>query len=135
LQPSSNQSALSRVKPVDKDKLAQIIKIVVEVEMLKQITLSNDQRSALSNELYRMNWPLDKIRVQADIVKRSETYGKLSLEYWMKDVPVFTYFDITRFVDKEIERRRVIAIDSGINHEQILQQGLAEVFQEMQSIL
>jgi len=131
LQHSSRQNALS--KPIEDNRIADIIKLIVEVEQVKQITLSNDQRSALGRELYRINLPMDRIKIQADIVKRSETYGKIALEFWMKDIPVFTYFEIKQFVDKEIERRRNIAVDAGIDHAQILSQGLAEVFQELQS--
>jgi len=116
----------------DEDRLVKITRIVTEVELVKQISLNENQKTALIKELYKMNLPIIQLQIQADIVKRSETYGKLSLEYWLKNLPVFSYTELKRFVDKEIERRRTIAVSSGINMEEIHKQGLSEIFFELQ---
>jgi hypothetical protein len=90
----------------DKVKYASIVAIISNVENATNIHISEDERNALTRELYNLNESIDQIKKRADNVKRAEHYGRIGFNLWLSADRIFTGEEINQEVNNRIERRK-----------------------------
>ena len=105
LQPRRTSAAVSISPSSERDRRVAIARIIGEVELAKQITLTADQRAQLIHELNSRPYSLERIRQMGESVKLKETYGTLALHHWLEG-EVMTRSDVTRLAGEIVRKRR-----------------------------
>lgn len=71
-----------QVAPATEDDIS---KVVAEVALVKQCSVSEEQRTALIGELLLLNVTPSRLRQMAENVKRRCTFGTIAFEHWIAD--------------------------------------------------
>lgn len=90
----------------DEARWAAIVLIVSNVENVSNIHLSDDERNALTRELYNLKEPIGQTQQRAENVKRLDHYGRLGFNLWLTADRVYTAIEAQSLAQKIIERRR-----------------------------
>jgi len=90
----------------DEKHLAEIIRLIGEVENVKQIHLSEAERIALAAELFKLSEPLAKLKRRGEFVKRNKDYGRISFDVWVNAEPLYTHQEAWAMVLEGIEKRK-----------------------------
>ena len=110
--------------------LEEIACLIGEVENSKQIHLSPQEFGCLQYDLYRLNEPIEKLRIRAEAVKRNPDYGRISLDVWLKSEPLYTSEEVNMLVSEKISQRKreyEELMQRELNEEELAKKGLIEV--------
>lgn len=108
-------------------RLAEILFIIGYVENQKQIHLSDDERTALLNELDRTELPISRIKKLADNVMRNKDYARIPFDVWVQSEPLYTREEAIKLADEKIELRKRQYEEMNFDEEQLAREGLLEI--------
>ena len=108
-------------------RLAEILFIIGYVENQKQIHLSDDERTALLNELDRTELPINRIKKLADNVMRNKDYARIPFDVWVQSEPLYTREEAIKLADEKIELRKRQYEEMNFDEEQLAREGLLEI--------
>lgn len=100
--------------------------IVGYVENQKQIHLSDEERTALLNELDRTEYPISKIKELADNVMRNKDYARIPFDMWIQSEPLYTRGEAMRLADEKIAERKRRFEQINFNEEELAREGMIE---------
>ncbi len=112
-----------------KATLEQVLMVIGEVELSKQIHLSPEERAVLQADLFSLNETIEQIRKRGESVKRNTTYGKISFDVWYQAETTYTSEELNDIVNSRIrQRQREYEALAGrkLDTEELVMQGLIE---------
>ena len=98
--PGQQKQSLQLAVLEGKADAALVAAAVAEVQLVKQVSINEDQRAILIAELLRLNLTPRRLREMAENVKRRCTFGTIAFEHWIAD-------DIVTGEELVEERRRM----------------------------
>lgn len=105
---------------------------ISQVQLAKQILLSENEFAVLQNRLYELGETIQQIRQRAKNVERNTTYGKISIDVWLQSSPLYTINEVNEMVERKISQRRNEYIQNAnrfVDSKELAQQGLIELQQ------
>ena len=96
------------------------------MENQKQIHLSDEERTALLNELDRTEYPISKIKGLAQNVMRNKDYARIPFDMWIQSEPLYTREEAMQLADEKIAERKRAFEQMNFDEEELAREGLIE---------
>jgi hypothetical protein len=101
-----SQDALTQRGQEEKEaKRAEVLRLIAEVELVKQLRISDSERALLCDRLLELSEPIERTRQRAKNVERNTTYKSIAFEYWLGAEDLYTAAEVEMIVEQRIRER------------------------------
>lgn len=98
---------LAQLSPAQRGRrYEEIVKLIVQVEMAKTVTITNEERAAIADYLAARPFTMRQLRAAAEVLKSTETYRSVGTDQWARAfmLPTFAQDQIARMLRAEYAR-------------------------------
>lgn len=108
-------------------RIVEITILVSEVENLKQIHLSDDERTALIKALDALPETTENIKSRAKSLITNKDYNRIPYDAWLSVQPLYTLSEARKMAFEIIEQRKLELQRIGYSEEELAKEGLAKI--------